>query len=85
LPSGSYLVISHPTDDFNPNPGESIRLYQERVLPDVRLRDDVATARFFDGLDLLDPGLVPTSGWRPNSDAVSALPSSMWCGVAAKP
>jgi S-adenosyl methyltransferase len=85
LPSGSYLVISHPTDDFNPNPGESIKLYQERVLPDVRLRDEAATARFFDGLDLLDPGLVPTSSWRPNSVAVSALPSSMWCGVAAKP
>src|SRR6266571_199863 len=32
LPSGSYLAISHPTDDFNPNEqGESIKRYNERV------------------------------------------------------
>src|SRR6201999_3664061 len=30
LPPGSYLVISHPTDDFNPNRGESMKVYNER-------------------------------------------------------
>ena len=30
LPSGSFLVVSHPTDDFNPNRGESIQRYNER-------------------------------------------------------
>src|SRR6201982_759388 len=30
LPSGSYLVISHPTDDFNPNRGEAIKRYNAR-------------------------------------------------------
>jgi S-adenosyl methyltransferase len=85
LPSGSYLVLSHPTDDFNPNKGESMRVYNERSVERAVVRDKTETARFFDGLDLLDPGVVPVAGWRPDSDADAAKPSSMWCGVARKP
>jgi O-methyltransferase involved in polyketide biosynthesis len=84
LPSGSYLVISHPTDDFNPNKGESMKVYNERSAEPAVVRDKAATARFFDGLDLVEPGVVPVSGWRPDSDNVAASPSSMWCGVARK-
>jgi hypothetical protein len=86
LPSGSYLVLSHPTDDFNPNQhGESIKRYNERVTDPATLRDRDGTTRFFAGLDLLEPGVVGVSQWRPDSDLVAALPSSMWCGVARKP
>ncbi len=85
LPSGSYLVLSHPTDDFNPNKGESMRVYNERSVERAVVRDKAETARFFDGLDLLDPGVVPVAGWRADSDADAAKPSSMWCGVARKP
>ncbi len=84
LPSGSYLVISHPTDDFNPNKGESMRVYNERSAEQAVVRDKAETARFFDGLDLLDPGVVPVAGWRPDSELTAAQPSSMWCGVARK-
>jgi hypothetical protein len=84
LPSGSYLVISHPTDDFNPNKGESMRVYNERSAEQAVVRDKAETARFFDGLDLLDPGVVPVAGWRPDSALTAAQPSSMWCGVARK-
>ena len=62
LAPGSYLVISHPTDDFNPNSGESMRVYNERSAEQAVVRDQAATARFFDGLDLLDPGVVPVAG-----------------------
>jgi O-methyltransferase involved in polyketide biosynthesis len=85
LPPGSYLVISHPTDDFNPNKGESMRVYNERSVEQAVVRDKDSVARFFDGLDLLDPGLVPAAKWRPDSAATAAKPSSMWCGVARKP
>ncbi len=85
LPPGSYLVISHPTDDFNPNRGESMRVYNERSVEQAVVRDKEAVARFFDGLDLLDPGLVPVSKWRPGDDETASRPSSMWCGVARKP
>jgi hypothetical protein len=86
LPSGSYLVLSHPTDDFNPNvQGESIKRYNERVTEQATLRDKEATARFFQGLDLIDPGVVPVAKWRPEDEITAAAPSSMWCGVARKP
>ncbi len=84
LPSGSYLVVSHPTDDFNPNrQGESIQRYNERVADQATLRGQDGTRRFFDGLDIIEPGVV--AQWRPGSDLVAAAPSSMWCGVARKP
>ena len=50
LPSGSYLVVSHPTDDFNPNKqGESITRYNERSSDQAILRGQEETARFFNG------------------------------------
>jgi O-methyltransferase involved in polyketide biosynthesis len=85
LPSGSYLVISHPTDDFNPNRGESMKVYNERSAEQAMVRDKAATARFFEGLELVEPGVVPVAQWRPDSDVMAARPSSMWCGVARKP
>jgi hypothetical protein len=86
LPSGSYLVLSHPTDDFNPNvQGESIKRYNERVTEQATLRNKEETARFFEGLDLAEPGLVPVSHWRPADDLAASAPSSMWCAVARKP
>ena len=78
-------AISHPTDDFNPNRGESIKRYNERVAEQATLRDQAGTTQFFAGLDLVEPGVVPVAKWRPDSDYLAAMPSSMWCGVARKP
>jgi S-adenosyl methyltransferase len=86
LPPGSYLVVSHPTDDFNPNrQGESIQRYNERVAEQATLRGHDETARFFAGLELVEPGVVAVAKWRPHSDVEAGRPSSMWCGVARKP
>ena len=86
LPPGSYLVVSHPTDDFNPNrQGESIQRYNERVAEQATLRGHDETARFFAGLELAEPGVVAVAKWRPHSDVEADRPSSMWCGVARKP
>jgi S-adenosyl methyltransferase len=86
LPAGSYLVLSHPTDDFNPNrQGESIDRYNERVTEQATLRGQAETERFFAGLELVEPGVVAVSAWRPDSDVDAARPSSMWAGVARKP
>jgi hypothetical protein len=83
-PRGSHLVISHPTDDFNPNKGESLKVYNERSAEQMVLRGQAATTRFFKGLELVEPGVVPVARWRPDSDVTAARPSSMWCGVARK-
>jgi hypothetical protein len=40
---------------------------------------------FFDGLDLLEPGVVKVTQWRPASDVEAGGPTSMWGGVGRKP
>jgi trans-aconitate methyltransferase len=84
LPSGSYLVVSHPTDDFNLNKGESIQRYNERSSSQATLRGQGETARFFDGLSVVDPGVVAAGKWRPDSELDEARPSGAWCGVGRK-
>jgi hypothetical protein len=51
----------------------------------VTFRDNAAVARFFDGLELVDPGMVQASKWRPISDSEAASPAALWAGVARKP
>jgi hypothetical protein len=48
-------------------------------------RDRAAVTGFFDGLELLDPGVVPVPRWRPDTEAEAAAPTLAWCGVARKP
>jgi hypothetical protein len=42
---------------------------------------------FFKGLDMLEPGLVSTTRWRPNMAEVGRLPDEVdqFCAVARKP
>ena len=88
LAPGSHLVISHPASDIGADQvAESMRRYNERAprqeQATPRTRADVA--RFFDGLELLEPGVVQLPAWRPGPgvDPTRRLP--MWCGVARKP
>jgi hypothetical protein len=69
LPPGSYLVISHPASDIRAvEVAEMTRRFNQRlgnVVSAGRNRDEVA--RFFAGLDLVEPGIVPTPQWRSDS------------------
>jgi SAM-dependent methyltransferase len=84
VPAGSYLVISHPSNDINPQ----IRRLGSRLneLMPIKLtfrsRDQVET--FFDGLDLVEPGLIRIPDWRPDAEADRANPAALWGGVARK-
>jgi S-adenosyl methyltransferase len=66
LPSGSYLVISHPAGDIHAAQiAEMTKRFNQRlgnVVSAGRTREEVA--RFFAGLDLVEPGIVPTAHWR---------------------
>jgi hypothetical protein len=66
LASGSYVVIAHRTDEAH-RPEDVIRGRRmfERTSTPVQLRGRAAIARFFAGLDLVEPGLVWASQWRP--------------------
>jgi S-adenosyl methyltransferase len=89
MPSGSYLAISHPASDVDS--GEIAAAYERlRGLmgePPV-LRSYAEIARFFEGLDMVDPGLVQLHRWRPDpADAESVLNYDVpaYAGVALKP
>jgi len=86
LPSGSYLVISHPASDIHPGQAEAQRRYNERVSTPQTLRTRAEVSRFFEGLDLVPPGLVYVHTWRPGpDDIVPPNGVSAYGGVARKP
>jgi S-adenosyl methyltransferase len=84
-PPGSHLVISHPTGDFNPAQAkQSIADYNKQVTQPATLRTREQILTFLDGLHLLEPGLVPVSQWRPDTDLEAASPATMWAAVTLK-
>jgi len=87
VPSGSYLVITHPASDLLPETqGEASRRYNQNVATHQTLRSHDQVARFFDGLEVLEPGLVQWHLWRPEpQDAAPGDFKSGHCGVARKP
>jgi hypothetical protein len=86
LADGSYLAIGHLTADIYPEMTEFARALNERQLDaPLVLRDHAQVASFFDGLGLLEPGVVQLSKWRPRSEAESAEAAALWGGVARKP
>jgi hypothetical protein len=86
LPSGSYLVISHPAIDSHPAQAEAQKRYNERVSTPQTLRTREEVARFFDGLDLVPPGLVYIHTWHPHPDDPQPEDEvSAHGGVARKP
>jgi hypothetical protein len=93
LPAGSYLAISHGTRDIPARPDMSPeemtemgtkveRLYQLTTASLVT-RTHAEVERFFDGLDLLDPGVVEIQRWRPDGRR-PMLPGGFYGGVGRK-
>jgi hypothetical protein len=89
LPSGSYLALSHMASDIDPEAMAAL----ERSVPEnatyrfaMRSQDEVA--RFFDGLELVEPGVVPVDQWLPEGLAPPeepTVPAQHWGAVARKP
>jgi len=91
LPSGSFLALSHLTGDFDPAAWEGVVAVLRRSGVTMRIRPRPDVERFFAGLDLVDPGVVPLPHWRPDPIEIGgqAVPSdaavSVYGGVARKP
>jgi S-adenosyl methyltransferase len=66
MPAGSYLTISHPAIDIHHAQANAQRVYNERVSTPQTLRTREEVARFFTGLELVEPGLVQVHQWRPD-------------------
>jgi O-methyltransferase involved in polyketide biosynthesis len=88
LPPGSFLAINHSTSAVSGAAMQDAVAHWNRVgTPTMTLRSPEQIARFFDGLDLVQPGVVSCSLWRPDISPLNGQPPPVdeFCGVARKP
>jgi O-methyltransferase involved in polyketide biosynthesis len=82
---GSHLAISHLASDIEPEVmARFVAALADNGVPRSALRSREQVAGLFAGLDLLDPGVVPVSRWRPDTDAEAGAVTTLWGGVARK-
>ncbi|WP_460071997.1 SAM-dependent methyltransferase [Streptomyces sp. YKOK-I1] len=88
LPTGSHLVLSHTvTTPAMPDVDEAVKFWNEHGTPKLTQRTPERVARFFDGLELLEPGVVSCSRWRPEqrgTDGPEPAEVAMFGGVGRK-
>lgn len=89
LPSGSHLVISVVTDEGIANPAglrASVEHWNQYGTPKMTIRSPQQIARHFEGLEILEPGLVSCSQWRPENNPWGMPPAvAHFGGVGRKP
>ena len=86
MPPGSFLAVSHPASDIDAAAGaEASRRYNAQAAESATFRSHTEVLALFEGLDLVEPGLVPVPQWRPRSEIEAKTPSNLWGGVGRKP
>ncbi|MEV6010487.1 SAM-dependent methyltransferase [Streptomyces sp. NPDC051976] len=86
LAPGSALVLSHVTGDFEPATWERIvQIYRAAGTP-AQVRSHAEVTRFFDGLELVEPGVVVATAWHPELGELSSDDAQvqLYVGVARK-
>lgn len=83
LPSGSYLALTHGAPAEDEHFRELSRTAFKSTTSDLWVRPYESIKAFFTGLELVPPGLVPVSAWRPDHPAASGS-SQLFGGVARK-
>jgi trans-aconitate methyltransferase len=90
VPPGSFLVVSHPASDLRStvfDVAELTKRLNEGMGTRMRARSREEVARFFTGLELLPPGIVPTPQWRPDpgQDLPEDNTNSAYAAAGRKP
>jgi SAM-dependent methyltransferase len=86
LAPGSYLVLSHATGDFRAESAVSAAAVYDTATSTLTLRRRDEIAGFFDGFEILDPGVVQLPLWRPDGKPPRDLSKILgYCGVGRKP
>ncbi len=87
VPSGSYLVIAHAARDIQTGAiAEMTRRYNELSPVPVTPRTGEQVARFFGGLEVIEPGVVPIrQWWAPQADTGADSSLAGYCGIGRKP
>ena len=86
VPPGSYLAISHPAADIETEAMAQMAERLNKLMAEkVTFRNRSQVARFFDGLEPVEPGMVRVQEWRPASEIEAKSPAALWGGVGRKP
>jgi S-adenosyl methyltransferase len=86
VPSGSYLAISHMASDLlDPETRQDLEGVADRMVQqEFKYRSREQVARFFEGADLVEPGIVRVEEWRPEPGTGAAGKSAGWGAVGRK-
>jgi hypothetical protein len=83
MPPGSYLAISHPASDIEPEKVTDLTArVNELSYQQYTGRSQEQVMRFFDGLELVEPGMVQVQQWRPGTTTDRTL--ALWAAVGRK-
>jgi hypothetical protein len=85
LPSGSYLALTHPTQDFDPQAMATVTAAATQGGMTFVPRSRAEVERFFGDWELVSPGLVPVLSWRPDHQHADPESAYYWAAVARKP
>jgi len=87
IPSGSYLTVAHPASDVDQHVGPALRQLSTRMGGTRAVpRSHQEVSRFFDGLEVVEPGLVQLHRWRPGTGLDdTARDLAAYGAVARKP
>jgi hypothetical protein len=83
LPIGGYLALNEAIDT-DPAQNQALDSYNQTGAIPYRVRSREQIVRFFDGLELVDPGVVPIHEWRPEPSPFSATVVPAIGGVGRK-
>ncbi|MFD6100402.1 SAM-dependent methyltransferase [Nocardiopsis flavescens] len=86
LAPGSFLVVSHPVDDIDRERAHQVAAaWNEKGTPKLTVRSGKDVEALFDGLELLEPGVVSCALWRPLETEVGEIrPVAEFGGVGRK-
>ena len=83
VPQGSYLAISHPASDIEPAKVTDLTARVNQLsYQQYTGRSNAEVMRFFEGIELVEPGLVQVQQWRPSIQTNRTL--ALWTAVGRK-
>ena len=87
MPPGSFLVISHASSDIQADTvAAGAAAYNQHSAVSVHPRTRAQVTRFFDGLEIMPPGVVPLGHWQPGPPSAVTTPGlPTYCALGRKP
>src|SRR5499427_4583428 len=85
VPPGSYLALSHLAADIDADAMADAQQRQNQMQAEqVTFRRREEVARFFEGLEMVEPGLVRAPQWRPDASVEAQTQAALWAGLGRK-